>query len=683
VLFALTRPYTVFTVWHWQLTALLIAGFIVTGTVVGGVAGALVYFLGRAGVVKGNSRQSVESAAGLFLVVCFIPQVATWPSSFWGWTPLMLSSAGFTVLLTAATLRPHWRERTGFLLNPWIISGLLLGIGQEWSLLGMGLADQLASRVGNGARWWIAWMVLLGGILVAVAVGSVLLGRWMNRRRPHGRISSWGLLVASPVGALLLIAICSWLSVRPARVEAAVIPNPTGTNVLLIVMDTVHAAHLSVYGYDRKTTPNLEELARDSAVYPLATSASDFTLTGHASLFTGMYPSWHGSYCQPPDAPYGRQLATDYPTIAELLSRKGYRTLGVAANLYLRADFGLERGFSDFQIPRPVPVLPAENWYFLRRSIRRVLSYGFDTGEFDRLFSRSEDINRVFFSSLEQHPGDAPFFAFLNYMDAHYPYVPPAPFDHAYPGYSPHTTQDDLDRQQEDIAEGAPIPAGYRPHTISQYDGGIEYMDAQIGKVVRWLKQNNLYDRTMIIVTADHGESFGERHRIGHANSPYQNLLHVGLLVKYPNSTQKGVIQQPVSLVDVSPTILDTLGMTPPATMQGRSLAHGVPGPRELFGEVFECPVLHSPDCRNGCKASAIYSWPYKFITSTNGKRELYDLSADPNETRDLYAAMPDRSKQLNSDLNDWKKTAPSKTLQKRNLDPEMMRRLKSLGYAQ
>ena len=98
---------------------------------------------------------------------------------------------------------------------------------------------------------------------------------------------------------------------------------------------------------------------------------------------------------------------------------------------------------------------------------------------------------------------------------------------------------------------------------------------------------------------------------------------------------------------------------------------------------MFECPVLHSPDCRNGCKASAIYSWPYKFITSTNGKRELYDLSADPNETRDLYAAMPDRSKQLNSDLNDWKKTAPSKTLQKRNLDPEMMRRLKSLGYAQ
>jgi len=477
--------------------------------------------------------------------------------------------------------------------------------------------------------------------------------------------------------------VSSWLAVRPPPVQAAITPNPTGTNVLLIVMDTVHADHLSVYGYDRKTTPHLEQLAGDSVIYPRAVSASDFTLTSHASLFTGMYPSWHGSYCQPPEATYGRQLAQDYPTIAELLSRQGYRTMGVAANLYLRAYFGLERGFATFEIPRPVPVLTAENWYFLRRNVRRLLSYGFDTSEFDRLYSRSEDIDQAFYSALERHQGSAPFFAFLNFMDAHYPYVPPQPFDSDFPGKESHLTQDDLDRQQVQISNGGEIPPTYRPHSISQYDGGIEYMDAQIGNLIAWLKQSNLYDRTMIIVTSDHGEAFGERHRVGHANSPYQNLLHVGLLIKYPNSEQKGVVNDPVSVIDVAPTILDTLGVTVPAMMQGRSLRHGAPGQRELFGETFPCPVLHPPECPNGCTARAVYSWPYKFITSTSGKRELFDLSMDPAETHDLSASLGPLAKQLNADLREWMKTAPARSRQKLQLDKESVQRLKSLGYAQ
>jgi len=192
-----------------------------------------------------------------------------------------------------------------------------------------------------------------------------------------------------------------------------------------------------------------------------------------------------------------------------------------------------------------------------------------------------------------------------------------------------------------------------------------------------------LYDHTMIVVTADHGEAFGERNRVGHANSPYQNLLHVGLLIKYPNSMLKGTVDGSVSLVDVAPTILDTLGMSPPSTMQGRSLLHGVPGPREIFAEVFPCPVLHSPDCPNGCTARAVYSWPYKFITSTSGKRELYDLSADPGETHDLSASLAPLVKNLNSDLNEWRKRAPSPSRQTLRLDKESVQRLKSLGYAQ
>ena len=153
---------------------------------------------------------------------------------------------------------------------------------------------------------------------------------------------------------------------RPANsVEAAspALPGSGRPNIVLIVMDTVHADHLAVNGYARDTTPNLRDLARDSVVYTNAISASDITLTSHASLFTGMYPSWHGAYCDPQNAMYGRAVSNHYPTLAELLRSGGYQTTGVAANLYLRADFGLERGFDRFRIPRPVPLLAAENAY--------------------------------------------------------------------------------------------------------------------------------------------------------------------------------------------------------------------------------------------------------------------------------------------------------------------------------
>ena len=323
----------------------------------------------------------------------------------------------------------------------------------------------------------------------------------------------------------------------PSGVEAAS-PAPAGSgrpNVLLIVMDTVHADHLAVYGYERDTTPNLRDLARDSMVYTEAMSASDITLTSHASLFTGMYPSWHGAYCDPQNAAYGRALSSAYPTIAELLQKGGYQTTGVAANLYLRADFGLERGFDRFDIPRPVPVLAAENGFMLRHGMRRGLSLVFDTAQFDRLYAMGEDINTALFADLSSpSKSGAPVFTFVNYMDAHFPYLPPAPYDARYPGRRPGMTQDDLEEEQKALVTGQSGAGDYRPHCVSQYDGGIAYEDRQIGDVVRWLKRRGAYDNTMIVITSDHGEAFGERNRVGHANSPYQNLLHVALTGQVP-----------------------------------------------------------------------------------------------------------------------------------------------------
>jgi arylsulfatase A-like enzyme len=266
-------------------------------------------------------------------------------------------------------------------------------------------------------------------------------------------------------------------------------------------------------------------------------------------------------------------------------------------------------------------------------------------------------------------------------MDAHFPYVPPAPYDIQYPGRRSAMTQDDLEAEQKILVSGNGVAPGYRPHCVSQYDGGIAYVDHQVGEVVKWLKRRGSYDNTMIVVTSDHGEAFGERHRVGHANSPYQNLLHVALVVKYPHQAHRGTESRPVSLTDVAPTILETVGFPVPQTMQGRGLT--APADREIFSETFPCPVAHSPDCPNGCTARAIFSWPFKFITTSNGHRELFDLSGDPAESRNLYIRQPERAAQLAGRLSVWMKSMPQQSRETHTLSPEDLRRLKSLGYVQ
>ena len=450
-------------------------------------------------------------------------------------------------------------------------------------------------------------------------------------------------------------------------------------------MDTTRADHLSLYGYNRNTTPNLKKLAADATLYPQALSAADITLTSHASIFTGLYPSWHGAYCQPPEAAFGRMIGP-VPTITEVLARNGYHTLGVAANLYLRATFGLQRGFADFRIPRPVPVLSGdESWYLLRNGMRRAMNLFADTAQFDRLYSRADAVNHEFFAMLDQpNLAQAPFFAFFNYMDAHFPYIPPHPFDRLFPGKNASTTEGDLEEIQNRVTEGGPLPPLYTNHAISQYDGGIAYIDSQIGQLVDWLKRANLYDNTMIVVTSDHGESFGEKRLFLHGNSLYANLLHVGLLVKYPHSAHTGVVDAPVSLNDIFPTVMKAAGVEAPPGLHGLDLVDPAASePRDLFSESFPCPVLHRPECPGGCMTRSVVAWPNKFIWSSNGRLETYQLQRDPNENQNLFGSLNPTAQALSAQLRAWIKTMPVQTKQYVNLSPAEIKRFKALGYIQ
>jgi arylsulfatase A-like enzyme len=568
---------------------------------------------------------------------------------------------------------PEWRARLGWATNPWIISLTWLGIGYAFAIPRINLGSQLGKRIDLAAA-------AMGAAIVIAAVGALFLGR---RLRHHSVLLRDGSCCAA-VALLLASVSLSMDGGSTASAQSSIAWNVPGRpNLVLVVLDTVRADHLSLYGYGRDTTPRLKQLAEDSMAYRNAFSASDITLTSHASIFTGAYPSWHGAYSQPPGAPYGRELSSQTRTIAELLRRAGYETFGVAANLYLRADFGLERGFDTFRIPRPVPMLPDQDHTLLRYPLRRALSYVTETNQFDRLFTLGEDVNREFFDALERRSRpDAPFFAFVNYMDAHFPYAPPEPYDRKFPGKRAHITQAELGETMDAIARGKAPPPWYREHCESQYDGGIAYVDEQIGRIVDWLKRHNAYEQTMIVVTSDHGEAFGEKNRTGHANSPYQNLLHTVLLVKYPGSAHQGVEMRPVSLIDIAPTALAALGIPAPDTMQGVDLSEGAPAPRRIYAETFRNPVAHSPDCPGGCVTKVLVEWPLKYIDNrTNGRTEFFDLERDPNEQHNLFATDRERAGIVGAHLAEWKKWLPAQTQETKRVNPGIENTLRGNGY--
>jgi arylsulfatase A-like enzyme len=679
VIFRLTRPYAVFPVWHWQLTALLTVTYLAIGICAGALAGGTFYLLRRR-IHHSDSRLGLEYAATMPLALALMANGIVILFANYGYKGIWeaLVAAICLTLLLAGILSPEWSKRTGLLTNAWLICGLTLGLGQEFELLNMGVAAQLGSPITQA-------VIAVGVFLFLAAAFAIFAGRPLRRwclAHPSGHI---GIAVATISAALILAGFSALGGSKPtviAQAAGGALSTSARPNIVLIVMDTVRADHLSVYGYNRDTSPNLAALAQDSVAYNNAIAPSDITLTSHASLFTGMYASWHSAYCQPPEAWYGRKLTDKYPTLTELLKKSGYETIGVAANLYLRADFGLERGFDEFRIPRPVPMLPDESRWLLRHPVRKLLSYAGDTTQFDRLYTMGDDIDDELFRVVEsRRRTNSPFFAFVNYMDAHFPYVPPSPYTQRYPGRHPHTTQDELEAQQYALSAGKPEPA-YREHCISQYDGGIAYIDAQIGRVIAWLKSHNAYDNTMIVVTSDHGESFGERNRTTHANGPYQNLLHVVLMVKYPKSSLRGPEAALASLIDVAPTILSAANVSVPSTIQGRNLAEPAASPREIYGETFPCPVIQPIQCPNGCTTTSVFRWPYKLIQSDErgGKYELFDLSADPDEKRNLLIRNAQQTAALRADLDAW--TRPVQVREKKQLDVDKEKGLKDLGYA-
>ncbi|MFQ5738838.1 MAG: sulfatase-like hydrolase/transferase [Acidobacteriota bacterium] len=399
-------------------------------------------------------------------------------------------------------------------------------------------------------------------------------------------------------------------------------PPPTSSDVILISIDTLRADHLSSYGYSL-STPHLDQLAEDGILFEQAITPVPLTLPAHASLLTGTYPLFHGVRDNS-----GFTLPNDQLTLAEVLQSSGFRTGAFIGAFVLDSRFGLNQGFQEYFDHFDSDTLSAVNLEISER--------------------RAEEVLRRAQEWIAQGLA-GPFFCWIHLYDPHAPYHPPEAF---------------------------------RSSTRSDYDGEIAYVDRQIGDFFRFLRQNRLYDSSLIVLTSDHGEGLGDHGESTHGMFLYDSTLRVPLILKPPFFKKKGQrIDRQVRLIDVMPTILQILAVRPPPSVQGVGLATAW-----LHDEVPESPAFSEtmlPLLNYGWSPLEAYrAGGMKFIDAP--RPELYDLRTDSREHNNLI----DRRSSLAHQLKEKKETLVERYTGRdlegahRAVDQETVERLRSLGYA-
>ena len=477
-------------------------------------------------------------------------------------------------------------------------------------------------------------------LLLAAGTGRVIGDAVAARGLRPGQTRS---IFATLLGALGLVAVLSsgWPAFHEYRQVVGLPPSPPAArNVVLIVWDTVRAYNLGHYGYARETTPNLTRWARKGVTYKFALAPAPWTYPSHASFFTGEWPmSLNSQWKFTLDAPG--------PTLAEYLSTRGYQTAGFAANTSCCSyESGLNRGFvhyDDYALtPRSLLTRTvAGNWI-----LKNIVSAGnFYDKKWIGLQSRgAQEINNAFLQWLDRRRPDRPFFAFLNYFDAHEPYIPPLGYDGRF-GIRPTGPRD-----YQYLMEFVGIPkllSRDRDLVMARdcYDDCIAFLDDQLDRLLGALEGNGLLENTDVIITSDHGEGLGVHGIIGHSYSAHLEEVGVPLVIVSPVAPAGLVVDSPVSLRDLPATVVDLLGMSAASPFPGRSLA----AYWKLAPGKVPPPGLASPAFSERANSIAFETQPHRdrkhpgfemslvaqghhYVRDGMGVEQLYDLRIDPME---------------------------------------------------
>jgi arylsulfatase A-like enzyme len=427
-------------------------------------------------------------------------------------------------------------------------------------------------------------------------------------------------------------------------------PRP---NVLVVSLDTVRADHTSLLGYERETTPRLDALAREGAVFSRGYTMTSTTAPTHATLFTGRYAPEHGV------AHNGMPVEAAATTLAEHLRSRGYRTAAFASSFVLAGRFGFDQGFDSYddRFEAEGSSLPQKVW-----EGHAVPGGGFDRSG-DRTTARAIEW-------LEGEAGQgAPFFAFVHYFDAHEPYRPMP------------------DQQKRLAASGPAAPSD----EVDRYDAEILFVDDQVGRLLDALDDLGLAESTLVFVTSDHGQGLSDHNDAYHSINVYEESVRGVFVFRGPGVAPGVVSDAPVQHVDVLPTILDLVspGSQRSLGLPGRSLTGELAGrpssdpdrPVYVYRQLYPGPrVVRGTAVRGEQFGIRVGSW--KYIEGTrDGVRELFDLSRDPGELENLADAEPEKRRELAERLAEWRDGLSPHRAPAARLSAEERRKLRALGY--
>ena len=417
-------------------------------------------------------------------------------------------------------------------------------------------------------------------------------------------------------------------------------------NLIVISVDTLRADHLGCYGYERDTSPAMDAFAARGTLFEDAYTTASWTVPAHASLFTGKFTTSHGARYDPEgplkltsgiegpddwDHYRARGLTTAETTLAGLLTDAGWRTGAVVAGPWMKRVFGLGEGFEHYDDDQVHSV----------------------TG---RLASEVTDAALAW---LDQPGDERPFFLFLNYYDPHSPFQAPPPYTFEFMPPQRHT--------QRGLANNK--------NWVDLYDAELLYTDEHVGRLLDGLRSAGRLEDTLIIVTADHGELFGERGHWGHGEFLSQQELSIPLFIKYPGTeVPPGTSDRPMQQVDVLPLVLERLGLPVPADVQGRF--DGADHP--LVSEVYPLPMF----AQTGAWRTLVEG-SLKYVWSSQGRHALYDLADDPMELNDLSAERPEVLAAMAERLEAYLASlpAPGEAGPEQEVTGEISEALINLGY--
>lgn len=488
---------------------------------------------------------------------------------------------------------------------------------------------------------------------------------WARRLRVH-----WLTLLALCAGG------CGRAPETPATSPASAPAGPR-PNIVFILMDTLRADRLGVYGAPHELSPNIDALAAEGVLFEQTVAAAPWTQPSIASLFSGQYPGVH----QVID--YGKAIAgtigarkkvpvfhEESETLAEALHAAGYETAAFSANPFIVGEFGFAQGFDHFD------------------------------SSFARNTTRGAVVNEAVTAWLRQRTSTKPLFLYIHYMDVHGPYDERPPYlkplldaVEALPNKR-RLTPDEVrrldylratPRAAEDLQQHARL-APYWEYWAARYEAGVRWADQSVHELRSTLEEMGVWQEALVIFTADHGEALCEHGHWDHGLSVHEPELHVPLMVRWPGKLPAGRRVSSLSrLIDVGPTLLDLLHLPPIAGAQGASLAAelrgtdtqaaSAPGPRVAFAEC----VKAGPEQR------AIYLGDWKFIQALEGDAMLYNIRDDPLEQRNLLGGRPEEEKALREllarQLADNAQRRDGRAPAAAPASEELLQRLKALGY--